>query len=290
MMRAAFAYPARREVLAGGAAALLAAGPAAAAIDWSGLEARTGGRFGVFAVNAGDGRSLGWRADERFPMCSTFKTLLAGAVLARVDAGRERLDRELPIGPADLVAHAPVTSRYVAAGSVPVATLCKATVEVSDNPAANLLLKTLGGPAGLTAFVRTLGDRVTRLDRYEIELNTAIPGDPRDTTTPAAIVGSYRRLLLGRALSSASRARLAGWMESATTGLNRLRKDLPAGWRAGDKTGSGANNTNNDVAILWPPKGAPILVGAFLTGATAPMADREAVMAQVGRLAAETLV
>ena len=221
-------------------------------------------------------------------MCSTFKGLLAGAVLARVDAGRERLDREVQLSPADMVAHAPVTSRYLAAGAVRVETLCQAIVEVSDNPGANLLLKTLGGPDGFTRHLRAQGDRSTRLDRYETELNSAIPGDPRDTTTPAAMVGSYRRLLLGPALTLASRRRLAGWMEAASTGLTRLRADLPAGWRAGDKTGSGAHHTANDVAILWPPAGAPILVGCFSTQATAPEA-RDAVMAGIGRLAAETL-
>ncbi|RAK63788.1 class A beta-lactamase [Phenylobacterium kunshanense] len=259
-----------------------------AAPDWSALESRVGGRLGVFAINAGTGRSLGWRASERFPMCSTFKGLLAGAVLARVDAGREQLDREIPLSEADLVAHAPVTSLYVRAGSIRVDTLCKAIVEVSDNPGANLLLKTLGGPAGFTAWLRTTGDNITRLDRYETELNSAIPDDPRDSTSPMAMVGSYRRLLLGPSLESASRQRLAGWMEGASTGLKRLRADLPAGWRAGDKTGSGANNTANDVAILWPPRGAPILVGCFSTQATAPEA-RDAVMAHIGRLAAETL-
>lgn len=279
---------ARRSILAGGAAALLGVRPALAAPAWSTLESRVGGRLGVFALATGSGRSLGWRSDERFPMCSTFKGLLAGAVLARVDAGRERLDREVPITAADLVPHAPVTSRYVAAGSVRIDTLCKAAVELSDNPAANLLLKTLGGPAGLTAFVRTLGDRQTRLDRWETELNSAIADDPRDTTTPAAMVGSYRRLLLGPTLRPASRQRLADWMADASTGLKRLRGDLPAGWRAGDKTGSGANNTANDVAILWPPQGAPILVGCFSTQATAPEA-RDAVMAQIGRLAVENL-
>jgi len=187
--------PARRSVLAGGAAALLGgASDAAAAPAWASLEARVGGRLGVFGVNSGNGRTFGWRADERFPMCSTFKGLLAGAVLARVDARRERLDREVQLSPADMVAHAPVTSRYLAAGAVRVETLCQAIVEVSDNPGANLLLKTLGGPRGFTRHIRAQGDRATRLDRYETELNSAIPGDPRDTTTPAAMVGSYRRL------------------------------------------------------------------------------------------------
>jgi beta-lactamase class A len=252
------------------------------------MEARTGGRLGVFAVNTGNGRSFGWRAQERFPMCSTFKGLLAGVILQRVDRGAEQLDREIPISADDLVPHAPVTTRYVPAGSIRVETLCQAAVEVSDNPAANLLLRTLGGPAGFTAALRDLGDPTTRLDRDEPQLNSAIPGDPRDTSTPAAMVGSYRRLLVGPTLAAPSRRRLGAWMESAPTGLKRLRANLPTGWRAGDKTGSGPNNTANDVAVLWPRKGPPILVGCFSTLATRPEAQ-DPTMAEIGRLAVERL-
>lgn len=278
----------RRALIAGAAAGLAAPATARPRIDFARLEAESGGRLGVHAVNVGSGRSFGHRAQERFAMCSTFKGLLAGAVLSRVDAGQERLDRIIPISAGDLVSHAPVTGKHVGRG-LPIAALCAATVEVSDNPAANLLLNTMGGPAGFTAFVRTLGDDITRLDRFETELNSAIAGDPRDTTTPAAVLRSYRELLLGRALSNPSRAQLSAWMGRASTGLQKIRKHAPLDWRAGDKTGSGANGTSNDVAILRPPEGPPLLVAVYITGSTKPPAARDAVMAEIGRLAVERL-
>jgi len=252
------------------------------------LEARAGGRLGVAVLDTGSGHRLEYRSGERFPLCSTFKVLLAGAVLARVDAGRETLARRIPYGQADLLEHAPITMARVAEGSLPVADLCAAAVEVSDNTAANLLLGSLGGPGAVTAFARRLGDPVTHLDRTEPSLNTAIPGDVRDTTTPAAMVATLKALLLGGTLSPASRQRLEGWMAACTTGRNRLRAGLPAAWAVGDKTGSGNHGTVNDVAILRPPGRAPLLVATYYTGSTAPWDDRNAVLAEVGRLVTAT--
>jgi beta-lactamase class A len=258
--------------------------PASAAARLAALEARAGGRLGVAVLDTGSGRRLDHRGGERFPLCSTFKVLLAGAVLARVDAGQEVLDRRLSYSQADLLEYAPVTAAHVAEGGLKVRDLCAAAVEVSDNTAANLLLRTLGGPGAITAFARSLGDPVTRLDRTEPTLNTALPGDPRDTTTPTAMVDSLRALLLGPALKLASRQRLEGWMAACTTGRNRLRAGLPADWSVGDKTGSGERGTVNDVAILRPPHRAPILVAVYYTGSSAPMEDRNAVLAEVGRI------
>ncbi len=276
----------RRTVLTGGAAVALAAAHAAGAqaASFKALERRLeGGRLGVFATNGK--ASLGHRADERFPMCSTFKALLAAQVLARVDAGQETLDRMIPYGPADMVAHAPVTGAHLDDGALSVETLCKAIVEVSDNPGANLLLKTVGGPEGFTAWLRSIGDATTRLDRWETELNEALPGDPRDTTTPRAMAKCYGRLFDGAVLSQSSRRRLEDWLVGATTGLQRLRKDLPDGWRAGDKTGSGARGSTNDVAVFWPPAGPRIYVASYITGTEVPMDVRNAVHAEVGRIA-----
>jgi beta-lactamase class A len=264
---------------------LLAGPPAPSAVSrLAALEARVGGRLGVAVLDTGTGRRLEYRSAERFPLCSTFKVLLAGAVLSRVDRGLERLDRSLPYGPADLLEYAPVTRAHVAEGRLTVGELCAAAVVVSDNTAANLLLGTLGGPAAITAFARSLGDAETRLDRLEPDLNEALPGDPRDTTTPDAMAAALRALLLGPALAPASRQRLEDWMVAATTGRNKLRAGLPPGWIAGDKTGSGARGTMNDVALVRPPGQAPILVSAYLTGSQASWADREAVLAEVGRL------
>ncbi len=250
------------------------------------LEARGGGRLGVAALDTGSGRRLAFRGGERFPLCSTFKVLLAGAVLARVEAGQEALDRRIPFSQADLVDHSPITSARLAEGGLSVEELCAATVRESDNAAANLLLKALGGPGALTAFARSLGDARTRLDRLEPELNSALPGDPRDTTTPRAMVDNLKALLLGDALSAAGRQRLEGWMITCATGKARLRAGVPAHWVVGDKTGAGLHGTVNDVAILRPPDRAPILVAAYFTGSRAAWADREALLAEVGRLVA----
>ncbi|MFC4726939.1 class A beta-lactamase [Coralloluteibacterium thermophilus] len=261
-----------------------AAGAAADAMDPAGLERRSGGRLGVAILDSGSGRRLAWRAEERFPMASTFKFLLAAAVLARVDRGEVRLDQPLRFGPEDRVSWSPVVEARMDEGQASVADLCEATVTWSDNAAANLLLGLVDGPAGLTRFLRGLGDPVTRLDRMEPELNSAEPGDPRDTTTPAAMVATLGRLLLGDVLTPASRAQLTYWLRTNHTGNARLRAGMPPGWQAGDKTGSFAG-TANDVGILWPPGRPPVLVAAYLTGASIDGAGRDAVLADVGRLA-----
>jgi beta-lactamase class A len=283
----------RRALLgAGGALLLGGAGPArdmtVETPDFTPLERRVEGRLGVSALDVGRGRRVVWRPNERFPMCSTFKALLAAAVLARVDAGVETLDRRIAYGREDLVAYSPVVEARLAGGSLSVEELCRAIVQVSDNAAANLLLKTLGGPAGLTAWLRDLGDRTTRLDRYEPDLNVVGPRDPRDSTTPGAMVETLRQLLAGRALSTTSRARLMDWMTSAATGLRRLRAATPTGWRAGDKTGTGENGTN-DIGFFQPPGGGLVLVCAFLTETTADLAAREAALADAGRIVLDAL-
>jgi beta-lactamase class A len=252
------------------------------------LEAHSGGRLGVFALDTGSGRSLAHRASERFPMCSTFKLLAVSAVLARVDRRAERLDRRIPYGTHDLLSYAPVTTLHVHAGSMSVGALCAATIELSDNTAANLLLRDLGGPPEVTRFARILGDPSTRLDRNEPTVNTAIPGDIRDTTTPHAMARDLRVLVTGSALSRHSRTLLAGWLAYAQTGTTRLRAGLPFGWRAGDKTGSGDNGTANDIAVIYPPGRAPVIVTAYLTGATVSSASRDTLLANVGRVVSRT--
>jgi beta-lactamase class A len=253
------------------------------------LERRHGGRLGVSILDMASGERAGHRADERFPMCSTFKFLAAAQVLARVDRGEEELQRRVIFASKDLVTYSPMTEKHVGAPGMTLAELCHATITLSDNTAGNLLLDSFGGPAGLTAFARSLGDNVTRLDRRETELNEAIPGDPRDTTTPAAMLDDMRRLLLGDALSPASRKQLGDWLLANTTGGSRLRAGLPGDWRVGDKTGTsdnGINNASNDIAIAWLSDRAPLLVTAYYAEATAPQETRNAVLAEVGRIAA----
>ncbi|MEH6951667.1 class A beta-lactamase [Nitrobacter sp. NHB1] len=247
------------------------------------LETESGGRLGVALLDTGTGQCVGHRMDERFPMCSTFKVLASGAVLHGVDAGKESLARRIYFSEADLVAHSPETHERVGPVGITVAELCKAAITLSDNTAGNLLLASLGGPQGLTAFVRKLGDDVTRLDRIETALNEAAPGDPRDTTTPNAMASDLRALVVGDVLSTKSRAQLVAWLAANTTGSKRLRAGLPAGWRAGDKTGTGERGTANDVAVVWPPDRAPMIVTAYLTGAAVSADRQNAVMAAVGR-------
>jgi beta-lactamase class A len=250
---------------------------------FSDLENTSGGRLGVATLDTGSGVQSGHRAGERFPMCSTFKLLAVAAVLARADRGRERLDRPIAFGTSDLLEYAPVTRARVAEGSMSIADLCEAAITVSDNTAANLLLATVGGSAGLTAYARSLGDRITRLDRVEPALNEAAPGDPRDTTTPAAMLGDLKVLLVGTALSRSSREKLIAWLVATKTGDRRLRAGVPRGWRVGDKTGSGEHGTTNDVGIIWPPGRDPLLIAAYLTNTSRAVAEREAVLANIAR-------
>jgi len=249
------------------------------------IERTAQGRLGVAMLDTGTGLALGWRQDERFAMASTFKLALAGWMLALVDQGRERLDARVFYGREALVAYSPATaSRAGEGGGLTVGELCAATVSLSDNTAANLLLARHGGPAAFTAFVRSLGDGVTRLDRNEPTLNEAAVGDPRDTTTPQAMLQTMRKLVLGDALTPASRAWLQRWLVETSTGDKRLRAGVP-GWRVGDKTGTaGESGTANDIGVLWPPGGAaPVLVACYLTRSTAAPEQRDAAIADVAR-------
>jgi beta-lactamase class A len=250
------------------------------------LGKRGGGRLGVSVEDTGNGASVALRGDERFPMCSTFKSLAAAAVLKRVEMQKENLQRRIPYTAKDLVPNSPVTEKHAGGEGLTLAELCAATIAVSDNTAANLILSTLGGPAGLTRYVRSLGDKVTRLDRIEPILNRAEPGDVRDTTTPLAMLGSLRALLLGDALSPASRTQLLEWMKATQTSGARLRAQLPPGWLLADKTGAGDRGTNNDVGLILPPARAPILVTVYLTNTKLALAQTNPVIAAVGGLIA----
>jgi beta-lactamase class A len=252
------------------------------------IEAREGGRLGVFVRDTGGGATIEHRADERFPMCSTFKLLTAAAALKRVDDGAERLDRTFAYGPNDLLEYAPIAKAHVAEGGMTVADLCAAAIDWSDNTAANLVLQTIGGPAGFTAFARSLGDEVTRLDRNEPSLNEATPGDPRDTTSPRAMAASMQKVLVGDALSESSRRQLQAWLVDDKVGDKRLRAGLPPSWRIGDKTGSGDRGSTNAVAIIWPPGRAPLIATVYYTESSAPMEARNAIHQEIGALIADT--
>ena len=262
-------------------AASAVAGENDAATRIAAVEARIGGRIGVAALDTGNTKHVEHRADERFPMCSTFKFLAAAAVMKRVDEKKEKLERFVPYGAKEILEYAPVTKEHLKDGGMTLGALCAAAIEQSDNTAGNLLLDAIGGPSGLTNFVRSLGDRLTRLDRIEPELNSAIPGDERDTTTPAAICSDIQRLLLGDALSEASRRQLEDWLQRNETGGPMIRAGVPKNWILGDKTGRGSNGATNDIAIMRPPDRAPILLAIYSVGSTATPTDRAAAVAEV---------
>lgn len=247
-----------------------------------------GGRLGVAAVDTGSGRELGFDADSRYAMASTFKLPLAGFVLRLVEQDRLSLDEELPFGPADPLANSPTVEANRARGRLPIRQLAAAIVEVSDNSAANILLRRVGGPEALTRFIRACGDPVTRLDRFEMALNSNLPGDRRDTTSPSAMMGLARRLVVGDLLAEENRNRLTLWLEQSVPGPDRLKAGFPAPlWLVGHKTGTGANGNFNDVAIAWRSGKAPLVVACYQSGGTAELPARTAAHAAVARLVAE---
>jgi beta-lactamase class A len=280
----------RRTLLA--AAPALAAWPAFADVAPAALaayERATGGRVGLYAENSVTRATIAWRAEERFVMCSSFKASLAALVLARVDQGKEHLERLVRYGPGDLLNYAPAAKENLAKGAMSVLDMCQAVVELSDNTCANLLLTQVGGPAALTAFWRGIGDGVTRLDHNEPELNRSQPGDPHDTTTPAAMAGNLRRLLLGDVLSPSSRECLTSWMVNCKTGDNRLRGGLPKAWKIGDKTGNNGADAAADIAVAWPKPSEPVLICAYTQGGSPTPARLEAVFAEIGRMVGQRL-
>jgi len=255
------------------------------------VEARVGGRVGVAVLNTADRSWLTHRANERFAMCSTFKWLLAAQHLHTGQEHPGWLDEMMEFGPADLLDYAPVARQHLARRFMSNEEMCAGAVVMSDNTCANLLLIPAGGPSGFTGFLREHGDGITRLDRTEPTLNENLPGDERDTTTPDAMARTLQRFLTTDAvLNSASRDKLIGWMVESPTGRQRLRAGLPSTWRVGDKTGTwnGPHNAANDVAIAWPPNGAPILIAAYLSESVADAAGRNAAHAEIGRIVAET--
>lgn len=256
------------------------ASPSAAQSSIAAIERRYGGRLGVFAVDTGSGRTLSHRADERFLMCSTFKGMLAAQVLARVDAGKEQLDRAVHYSAKDLIFTSPVTKANLGRGALSVDALCQAIVEQSDNTAAILLMRSVGGPAALTRFIRELGDSVTRSDRYEPESNGY--RGLLDTTTPRAIATSARAILLGNVLSPESRARLEGWMIACKPGLRRIRAALPPDWQAADRPGTSIERETNDYALVRPPRRAPLLLAAYHDAPAVGMDAREQVLREAG--------
>ncbi|QIS01238.1 class A beta-lactamase [Nocardia brasiliensis] len=244
----------------------------APAAELSALEQQYGAQVGLFAVDTGSGKTVTNRADQRFPFLSTFKGLAAAALLKAHPLDTGYFDRVIHYTEANLVDYSPVTGAKVAEGMT-IAQIADAAITQSDNTAGNLLLRELGGPQGLTDFLRTIGDQVGRLDRWEPDLNTAYPDDERDTTTPAALAAAYRALVVGDALGAPERDQLTKWLKANTTGDKRIRAGLPAGWSTGDKTGTGSYGMANDVAVTWPEGNQSPIVIAIQTRKPTETAD-----------------
>ena len=264
---------------------------------FAGSERRSGGRLGICVLDTGSGRSLGHRLDQRFAMCSTFKLPLAAWALHLADRGELKLDEVLPLTEADRVSYAPVTGPLIGKSGMTIEALIAAAQKTSDNVAANVMLRRLGGPSAFTAWLRALGDKVTRLDRYETELNLVPEGELRDTTTPRAFATTIAKLVTGNALAASSRQKLSRWTVETRTGMKRLRAGLPDTWIVGDKTGTAAAGTMkpkvNDVAIAWPPGRAPLVISAFFEGPKMGQensSEMEKVLAEAARMSANLVV
>jgi len=281
----------RREILALALAAACVAPVRAAKAErtFKELHQRIGGRLGVHILDSQSGKRIRYDDDSRFCMASTFKLPLAAALLWQVDHGAFALARKLPIAKSDLLPTSPEVEAKLAAGatSMSISELCAAAVIHSDNAAANILLAGLGGPAGFTQFMRSIGDEVTRLDRNEPGLNANVAGDPRDTTTPRAMADSMLKIFTQNVLSLSSRALLIDWMGQARTGLDRIRAGLPKSWPTGDKTGTGENGAVNDLCILYPPERRPVFAAVYMSDSTLDTKTLAAAHAEIGTLIAK---
>ena len=256
------------------------------------LETRFDARLGLFALDIGSGAQVHHRAGERFPLLSTFKVMAVAALLKRSEREPNLLNQRIRYGKNNLVTYSPITEKHLADG-LTVADLCAAALQYSDNTAGNLLVRLIGGPATLTRFARSTGNDSFRLDRWETALNTAIPGDPRDTATPEAMARSLRHFTLGNALAPSSRDRLIEWLLGNTTGDKRIRAAVPngatGGWKVGDKTGSGDYGTANDIALLLPPNRAPIAMAIYTTHARAEAKRSDTLIVEAARIALTAL-
>lgn len=254
------------------------------------IDERCGGRLGCAVLDTSTGELVAHRGEELFPMCSTFKASAVAFVLHRIDHRAEQLHRRIIVAAQDVLPHAPITSLHVGGDGMSVVDLCAAAITESDNTAANLLLAGFGGPPALTHFWRTIGDTVSRLDRTETELNEGKPGDPRDTTSPTAMVENLRKFIPGDVLSPPSRKVLSKWLIANTTGDARLRAGVPRNCKIGDKTGTGGYQTCNDIAVIWPLNRKPVVVAAYLTQGRGSDDDRDRILADVGRAVFDQII
>ncbi|TGG95590.1 class A beta-lactamase [Natronospirillum operosum] len=253
------------------------------------IESHLDARVGFAAYDTESDMRWEYNSEQRFALASTFKTLACAALLARVDAGSEQLTRSISVSSSDLVTYSPVLEEYADNRNINLSELCEATMTISDNTAANLILQSLGGPESVTAFARQLGDDVTRLDRWETELNEAVPGDERDTTTPNAMIGNLEQLLLGNVLTEESINLLKTWLINNQVADDLFRSVKPDGWIIGDRTGAGGFGSRAITAVIWPPERKPIFVAFYITETTASFEERNAAIEQLGRVLMESI-
>ncbi len=251
------------------------------------LEIASDGRIGVSAIDTSNNRSLQYRADERFPLCSTFKVMGVSAILKKSMIDSHLLNQRVMYQKQHVVVWSPITLKHVTDGMT-VSELCAAAIMYSDNTAINLLMKRIGGPIAVTAFARSIDDNIFRIDHFEPDLNCS-PGDSHDTTTPVAMQKSLQQLALGNTLGGTQRKKLLTWLKNNRTGNDRIRAGVPKGWQVADKTGSGDYGTTNDIAILWPSKGKPILVAIYFTQNKKDATPRNDVIASATRLVIKEL-
>ncbi|SFM98655.1 beta-lactamase class A [Izhakiella capsodis] len=251
------------------------------------LEKRYNGRLGMTLLDTASGHKLQYRGNERFPMCSTSKTLLAAVVLNLSLQQPGLLERRIYWDTSERLSWMPVTEKHYESGMT-VNELCQAMLQYSDNLAANLMLKLVNGPAAVTTLARSLGDNVTRLDRTEPALNSAIPGDKRDTTTPLAMASDLQKLAFGNGLPHREQQLWIRWLKGNTTGKQSIAAGVPAVWKVGDKTGSGDYGTTNDVALLWPPQRQPLVLTVYFTQPDKTAASNRTVLAETARLTLAT--
>ncbi|MEU0538054.1 class A beta-lactamase [Amycolatopsis tolypomycina] len=249
--------------------------------DFAPLERSFDARLGVYALDTGSGREIAHRADERFGYASAHKAFSAAAVLQRTSL--DGLAKHLTYTRADLQANSPVTEKHVATG-ISLRDAIDAALRYSDNTAANLLFRELGGPPGLAAALRGIGDTTTHVDRIEPELNDLAPGDVRDTSTPRAMAGTLRTFALGDALPPEKRTVYTDMMRANQTGATVIRAGTPAGWAVADKTGTGEYATRNDIAVVWPPGWAPIVLAVMSSRQAEDAEHDDRLVAQAAKL------
>lgn len=253
-------------------------------------ETELGARIGLAVHDLETDQRWEYKSDERFPLSSTFKTLACANVLQKVDLGKENINRVVRFSKSNLVEYSPVTENRVGRKGMSLAELCQATLSTSDNSAANFILQAIGGPKALTKFLRSIGDDTTRLDRWETELNEAVPGDKQDTTTPIAMVTTLEKLLIDETLSTESRQQLQSWLKGNKVGDALFRKGVPSDWIVADRTGAGGYGSRAITAIMWPPNRKPIVAALYITETDASFDERNATIAKIGEEIAKTVL